>query len=157
LISAAGHNLTIITRLKSVSGSLRERSPGVWQVRVSLGRDPKTHRYRYAHATVHGGRRAAQREAARLVKEANDGKIPFGRETLAGCSSGGWTTSRPGDEPRRPCSRTDAWLLSSPRSSARRTSESCVDEISTGSTTDCAGGAFRRPACGVITRFSRPL
>jgi len=84
LISAAGHNLTIIDRLKSVSGSLRERSPGVWQVRVSLGRDPKTHRYRYAHATVHGGRRAAQREAARLVKEANDGKIPFERETLAG-------------------------------------------------------------------------
>ena len=67
-----------------MSGSLRERSPGVWQVRVSLGRDPKTHRYRYAHVTVHGGRRAAQREAARLVKDASEGKIPFERETLAG-------------------------------------------------------------------------
>jgi integrase len=76
--------LSIIDTLKSVQGSLRERSPGVWQVRVSLGRDPKTKRYRYVATTVHGGRRAAQREAARLVKEANDGKVPLERETLAG-------------------------------------------------------------------------
>jgi integrase len=84
LIRAAGHNLTIISRLKSVSGSLRERSPGVWQVRVSLGRDPSTHRYRYAHATVHGGRRDAQREAARLASEAAKGRIPLTKETFGG-------------------------------------------------------------------------
>ena len=48
------HNLSIIATPKSVKGSLRERSPGVWQVRVSLGRDPATHRYRYAAATVRG-------------------------------------------------------------------------------------------------------
>jgi integrase len=76
--------LSIIDTLKSVQGSLRERSPGVWQVRVSLGRDPATKRYRYVTTTVHGGRRAAQREAARLVKEATEGKIPLERETLAG-------------------------------------------------------------------------
>jgi hypothetical protein len=49
-----------------------------------LGRDPATKRYRYLTATVHGGWRAAQREAARLVKEASEGKIPLERETLAG-------------------------------------------------------------------------
>ena len=53
-------------------------------MRVSLGRDPATRRYRYATATVRGGRRAARREAARLVKEAAEGKIPLERETLAG-------------------------------------------------------------------------
>ena len=78
------HNLSIIATLKSVQGSLRERSPGVWQVRVALGRDPTTHRYRYAHATVHGGRRDAQREAARLVNEASKGQIPLTKETFGG-------------------------------------------------------------------------
>jgi hypothetical protein len=51
---------------------------------VSLGRDPASKRYRYVTTTVRGGRRATQREAARLVKEANEGKIPFERETLTG-------------------------------------------------------------------------
>ncbi|HXZ62615.1 MAG TPA: hypothetical protein VEG62_07730, partial [Acidimicrobiales bacterium] len=51
---------------------------------MSLGRDPRTKRYRYVSTTVRGGRRAAQREAARLVKDAAEGKIPLERETLAG-------------------------------------------------------------------------
>ena len=67
-----------------MQGSLRERSPGVWQVRVSLGRDPATKRYRYVSATVRGGRRLAQREAARLVKQASEGRIPLERESLGG-------------------------------------------------------------------------
>lgn len=33
---------------------------------------------------VRGGRRAAEGEAARLVKEANEGKVPLERETLTG-------------------------------------------------------------------------
>jgi hypothetical protein len=43
------------------SGSLCERPPGVWQVRVSIGRDPVSHRYQYASTTVRGGRREANR------------------------------------------------------------------------------------------------
>jgi len=54
----------MIATPKPVKGSLRERSPGVWQVRASLGRDPATHRYRYAAATVRGTKRDAQRAAA---------------------------------------------------------------------------------------------
>ncbi len=51
---------------------------------MALGRDPDTHRYRYAHATVHGGRRDAQKEAARLVNEASQGRIPLTKETFGG-------------------------------------------------------------------------
>ncbi len=67
-----------------MKGSLRERSPGVWQTRVSLGHDPETHRYRYAQATARGGRRDAQRAAARLVSEAAQGRIPLTKETFGG-------------------------------------------------------------------------
>jgi hypothetical protein len=48
------------------------------------GRDPKTKRYEYATAKVRGGRRAAQREAARLVKLASEGRISTAREALGG-------------------------------------------------------------------------
>ena len=58
-------------------GSLRERSPGVRQRRVSLGRDPGTHRYRCAATTVRGTKRDAQRAAAGLVSEADHGRIPL--------------------------------------------------------------------------------
>jgi len=76
--------LSIIATLKSVKGSLRERSPGVWQVRVALGRDPATGGYRYAATTVHGGRRAAQRAAAQLVNDASKGYVPLTKETFGG-------------------------------------------------------------------------
>jgi hypothetical protein len=36
------------------------------------------------HATVHGGRRDAQREAARLVNEASQGRIPLTNEAFGG-------------------------------------------------------------------------
>ena len=49
---------------------------------MSLGRDPNTHHYRYAHATVHGGRRDAQKTAAQLVNEASQGRIPLINETF---------------------------------------------------------------------------
>ncbi|MGH9059319.1 MAG: tyrosine-type recombinase/integrase, partial [Acidimicrobiales bacterium] len=42
-------------------------------VRVSLGRDPVTGRYRYVHRQVNGGKRVAQRVAAELVAEVDHG------------------------------------------------------------------------------------
>lgn len=47
-----------------VHGSIRQRGSKVWQVRVSLGRDPDTGRYRYAQRYVNGGKRDAQRDLA---------------------------------------------------------------------------------------------
>jgi integrase len=57
-----------------VSGSLRERPPGVWEIRVALGRDPLTGNYRQVSRTVHGGKRKAQEETARIVVAAADGR-----------------------------------------------------------------------------------
>ncbi len=54
-------------------GSIRQRGPKVWQVRVSLGRDPETGRYRYAQRYVNGGKRDAQRASAELVAEIERG------------------------------------------------------------------------------------
>lgn len=48
-------------------GSIRQRGPKVWQVRVSLGRDPDTGRCRYAQRYVNSGKRDAQRSSAELV------------------------------------------------------------------------------------------
>jgi integrase len=54
-------------------GSVRHRGGDSWQVRVSLGRDPETGRYRYANRWVHGTKRDAQKTAAALVTEVERG------------------------------------------------------------------------------------
>jgi len=56
-----------------VQGSIRKRGEGSWELRVSLGREPGTGRYRYVHKTVHGGKREAQRALAQLVSEVDRG------------------------------------------------------------------------------------
>jgi integrase len=53
-----------------VQGTIRKgRRPGTWELRVSIGADPLTGRYRQASRTVEGGRREAQRALAELVTE----------------------------------------------------------------------------------------
>ena len=54
-------------------GSLRERSPGVWEVRVETGRDPVSGRRRQLSRSVRGTKREAETVLNRLVKEADDG------------------------------------------------------------------------------------
>lgn len=53
-----------------VKGSMRERRPGVWQLRVYLGVDAASGKKRYVGRSVSGGKRDAQRALARLVTEA---------------------------------------------------------------------------------------
>jgi integrase len=55
-------------------GSVRQKGPDRWQVRVSLGRDPDTGKYRYVQRDVRGGKREAQRFAAKLVTEVEQGE-----------------------------------------------------------------------------------
>jgi hypothetical protein len=55
-------------------GSVRQKGPDRWQVRVSLGRDPDTGKYRYVQRDVRGGKREAQRFAAKLVTEVERGE-----------------------------------------------------------------------------------
>jgi integrase len=57
-----------------VSGTLREKYPGVWQVRYEGGRDPLTGRRRQLSQNVHGTKRQAQQVLNALVAEAEAGK-----------------------------------------------------------------------------------
>ena len=54
---------------------MRERRPGVWEVRAFVGRDPVTNAPRQVSRTIRGGKRAAQAAMAALVTEAKEGKL----------------------------------------------------------------------------------
>jgi hypothetical protein len=47
---------------------MRERKPGVWELRVFVGRDASG-KVRHRNATFHGTKRAAERELTRLIAE----------------------------------------------------------------------------------------
>jgi hypothetical protein len=55
------------------TGHIRERSPGSWEVRYSLGTDPATGKRRIATTTVKGIRRAAEKELRKLLRTLDDG------------------------------------------------------------------------------------
>lgn len=61
-------------------GSIRAKgAPNRWEVRVALGRDPVTGRYRQKSLTVHGSKAEAQRVLRRLIGEVEDGEHPAAR------------------------------------------------------------------------------
>jgi integrase len=61
-----------------MAGSMRQRGPGTWELRVYLGLDPDTRRRRYATRTVHGTRRAATVALAELVEDAAYSRLRAG-------------------------------------------------------------------------------
>src|SRR5664280_1161527 len=84
------------------SGSLRQRRPGVWEVRVAVGPDPVSGRSRYRSLAVHGDRESAQaareRWAAKAELVRSSGRTRPGitlaallREWL--CADHGWRPS----------------------------------------------------------------
>ena len=56
-------------------GGLRERTPGVWEVRFETGRDPLTGRRRQLSRSVKGTKRDAQQVLNALVADADAGRI----------------------------------------------------------------------------------
>jgi len=56
-------------------GSLRQRQPNVWELRVFLGRDDAG-KVRHRNLTFRGGKRAAELELSRLVTEAENEPAP---------------------------------------------------------------------------------
>ena len=56
------------------TGHIRERSPGSWELRYSLGTDPATGKRRIATATVRGKRRDAEKELRRLLRTLDTGE-----------------------------------------------------------------------------------
>ncbi len=72
--AGVGPNRVQTGYLEGVPGSVRERSPGVWRVRVSTGRDPVTGRWRTTQVTVRGSETKAKNAAAKLYAEVADGR-----------------------------------------------------------------------------------
>jgi integrase len=56
------------------TGHIRERSPGSWELRYSLGTDPATGSRRIATTTVKGKRKAAEKELRRLLRTLDTGE-----------------------------------------------------------------------------------
>src|SRR5262245_45517192 len=79
-------------------GSLRQRGPSSWQLRVYLGLDAETGRARWATKTVHGTRRHPTAQLVECVQEAGYARLPAGTVAelldrgLAHASSA-WSTS----------------------------------------------------------------
>jgi integrase len=58
-----------------MSGHIRQRSPGSWEIKYDAGRDPITGRRRTRYATVKGGKKAAQQELRRLLATVDEGRF----------------------------------------------------------------------------------
>jgi integrase len=56
------------------TGHIRQRSPGSWELRYSLGTDPATGKRRMATTTMKGDRRAAEKELRRLLRTLDTGE-----------------------------------------------------------------------------------
>ncbi|MHB1911874.1 MAG: tyrosine-type recombinase/integrase [Acidimicrobiales bacterium] len=65
-------------------GSLREKRPGYWQLRVYEGTDPITGRKQYRVASMRGGKREAQRALAQLVSDVAAGHRATASATVGG-------------------------------------------------------------------------
>jgi len=64
-----------------VRGHITERRPGVWRLTVSAGFDEAGQRQRVTR-TVRGGRRVADRELTRMLKDLDAGTLADGRQPL---------------------------------------------------------------------------
>ena len=56
-------------------GTMRERSPGHWELRAFIGRDPKSGKPRQATRSFHGTQRAAGKALSALVAEVEAGRF----------------------------------------------------------------------------------
>lgn len=56
------------------AGHIRERSPGSYELRYSLGADPATGRHKVATTTIRGTRKDAERELRRLLRSLDTGE-----------------------------------------------------------------------------------
>ena len=79
-------------------GSLRQRGPGSWQLRVYLGVDADTGTERWATKTVHGSRRHATAVLREFVEEAGYARLRAGTvadllDRWLAHASPGWSTS----------------------------------------------------------------
>lgn len=72
-----------MTRRPVGSGTLRERKPGTWELRVFVGRDPVTGRPRQASRTVRATSKTVNRELAKFIVDLGDRAHPATNATVA--------------------------------------------------------------------------
>jgi integrase len=60
--------------MRRTTGHVRERSPGSFELRYSLGAGPASGKRKIATATVHGTRKDAERELRRLLRAIDTGE-----------------------------------------------------------------------------------
>ncbi len=60
--------------MRRPKGHIRQRSPGAWELRYSLGTDPATGRRRIVTTTFSGDRKAAERELRHLLRTLDTGE-----------------------------------------------------------------------------------
>lgn len=65
------------------AGSLRQRGPGTWELRVSAGRDAATHRYLQRTTTFRGTEKQARKALAAFVARVESGSGKCGDATVA--------------------------------------------------------------------------
>lgn len=61
---------------------MRQRQPGVWELRVRLGRDPLTGKHRQISRTYRGTERQASKELAKLMTNSPGGSYVGGNKTV---------------------------------------------------------------------------
>ncbi|HVX20864.1 MAG TPA: site-specific integrase [Acidimicrobiales bacterium] len=66
-----------------MAGSMKERSPGVWRLRVFTGRDPRTGHPQQLHETFRGTEAAAKKRLAKLVTQVDEGKFDRTKATVS--------------------------------------------------------------------------
>jgi integrase len=59
----------------TAKGSMYERTPGVWLLRVSMGADPATGKYRTVSRTIHGSKTDAKTALAAFATEVDKGEV----------------------------------------------------------------------------------
>lgn len=60
-------------RTRRNKGHVRERSPGKWEIRVTVGKDARTGKWKIATATIEGDREAAEAELRRMCQAHRQG------------------------------------------------------------------------------------
>jgi integrase len=58
-----------------MTGHIRQRSPGSWEIKFDAGRDPVTGKRKTRFVTVKGGKKAAQQELRRLLATVDEGRF----------------------------------------------------------------------------------
>lgn len=91
-------------RLYGMRGNLRERSPGVWQLRVHGGAG------RYVSRTVRGTKREAERALAKLVVEVDEGRSVVTRGRTVATLANKWYESRSASWSPKVAADTRRWI-----------------------------------------------